>query len=151
MKLVGEFTEALNTNFRLPEKNKYIFSGVESDETGKYTVYFDILYNNIPVIIKRPLSDGKNLNHAIEIEFTTGRVISYRQLLKGFNSSGDSAELPPMINALDEFYSSYNTDENPDLIINDICSIYHYDTESNRAEVKSAVSLSNKEVVIVKP
>lgn len=151
VKLVGEFTEELNKSFNLPDKNKYIFSGVELDEDGKYTVCFDILYNGTPVIIKRSISADESLNHAIEIQFENGRIISYKQILRGFNDVNSRAEMPPMITALDEFYTSYDTEKNPDLVINDIYNIYHFDTETNTVEAKCAVSLSNKEVIIVKP
>jgi len=151
VKLVGEFTEELNKNFNLPDGNKYIFSGVEADDDGKYTICFDILYNGTPVILKRNILAGEMLNHAIEIQFENGRIISYKQVFTGFNQVNSREEMPPMITALDEFYTSYDTEKNPDLVINDIYNIYHFDIEKNTVEAKCAVSLSNKEVIIVKP
>ncbi len=148
VKLVGEFTENLNKNFNLPDKNNYVFSGVK-EEDNIYTVYFDILYDGVPVIIKD--RDNETFSHAIEAVFFGGRIISYKQVLCGFTDNGSVSEMQPMISALDEFYTAYDTKNNSDLVINDIYNIYHFDIKTGIAEPKNAVSLSNKEVVIVKP
>lgn len=148
VKLVGEFTENLNKNFNLPDKNNYVFSGVKEDD-DKYTVYFDILYDGVPVIIKD--RDNEAFSHAIEAVFYGGRIISYKQILCGFTDNGSESEMQPMISALDEFYATYDTKKHSDLVINDIYNIYHFDIKTGMAELKNAVSLSNKEVVIVKP
>ena len=151
VKMVGEFTAELNSNFRLPSNNKYIFAGVTEGEEMTYTVYFDILYKGVPVILKRQIADGEMLNHAIEIEFSHGRIVSYKQLFCGFDDNGSDLSLPPMITALDEFYTIYDVEKNSDVVINDIYNIYHFDTLNNKVDAKCAVSLSEGGIVIVNP
>ena len=149
VKMVGEFTALLNSNFKLPSDNKYIFAGVTQEEDMKYTVYFDILYKGVPVILNRKISDTETLTHAIEIEFSNGKIISYKQLLSGFTGTNNSVTVSPMITALDGFYTTYDVKKNPDVVINDIYHIYHYNPSTSKVEIKNAVSLSNQEVVIV--
>lgn len=150
VKLAGEFSEGINAMFNLPENNEYVFAGVEVSEDRVYTVYFDQLYNGIPIVVKRPVSNKETLNHAIEVKLYDGMVISYKQLFRGFNKINSDANMPPMIATLDKFYTIYDVKNNPDIIIDDIYNIYYFEPALNKVESANAVLLSNEEVVLVK-
>ncbi len=148
VKLAGEFTEGINNLFVLPEYNSYVFAGV-SYRDNIYTVSFDILYKGVPIVLSRTLSNKETLNHPIEIKILNGKIISYRQLFAGFKRSGQEAVVPNMISVLDKFYTIYDIKSNPDNIINDIYSIYHYDTDKEQIKAGNGVLLSDGKVVIV--
>ncbi|MBE7020826.1 MAG: hypothetical protein E7411_05285 [Ruminococcaceae bacterium] len=148
VKLAGEFTEGVNNLFSLPEHNSYVFAGVTYKE-NIYTVSFDILYKGVPVVLSRALSNKETLNHPIEVKILNGKIISYRQLFNGFKRSSQEAVVPNMISVLDKFYTLYDIKSNPQVIINDIYSIYHYDTNSSQVKAGNGVLLSDGKVVIV--
>lgn len=150
VKLAGEFTEGVNNLFSLPENNNYVFAGVTEDENNIYTVSFDILYKGVPVVLNKELSNKEILTHPIEIKIKNNRIISYRQLFCGFESSGDKLTVPNMISVLDKFYLTFDVKNNPDIIIDDIYNIYYYNTKENITESGNGVSLSNGKVVMVK-
>lgn len=148
VKTAGEFTEGINNLFTLPEHNSYVFAGV-SYKDNIYTVSFDILYKGVPIVMKRALSNKETLNHPIEIKILNGKIISYRQLFAGFKKSGQDAVVPNMISVLDKFYTVYDIKNNPEIIINDIYSIYHFDTDNSTVKAGNGVLLSDGKVVIV--
>ncbi len=150
VKLAGEFTEGVNNLFTLPENNNYVFAGVEEDENTVYTVSFDILYKGVPVVLSKELSNKETLTHPIEIKIKNNKIISYRQLFCGFKNSGEKATVPDMISVLDKFYLTFDVKNNPDVIIDDIYNIYHYNIKENITESGNGVSLSNGKVVMVK-
>ena len=149
VKYAGEFTEGVNNLFALPENNNYVFAGVEEDD-AVYTISFDILYKGVPVVLSREISNKETLTHPIEIKIRNNRIISYRQLFCGFENSGDKATVPNMISVLDKFYLTFDVNKNPDVIIEDIYNIYHYNIKENVTESGNGVSLSNGKVVMVK-
>ncbi len=149
VKLAGEFTEGINNLFTLPEHNSYVFAGV-SYKDNIYTVSFDILYKGVPIVLSRTLSNKEILNHPIEIKILNGKIISYRQLFAGFKRSGQEAVVPNMISVLDKFYTVYDIKSNPEIIINDIYSIYHFDADNDTLKAGNGVLLSDGKVVIVK-
>ncbi|MBE7013774.1 MAG: hypothetical protein E7419_01045 [Ruminococcaceae bacterium] len=150
VKLAGEFTEGVNNLFTLPENNSYVFAGVKEDENTVYTVSFDILYKGVPVVLERELSNKETLTHPIEIKIKNNRIISYRQLFCGFKNSGDKLTVPNMISVLDKFYLTFDVKNNPDIIIDDIYNIYHYNIKENITDSGNGVLLSNGKVVMVK-
>lgn len=150
VKMAGEFTEGINNLFSLPENNSYVFAGAEESEDSIYTVSFDILYKGVPVVLQRELSNKEILTHPIEIKIKNNKIISYRQLFCGFKNSGNKVTVPDMISVLDKFYLTFDVKNNPDVIIDDIYNIYHYNTKENTTESGNGVLLSNGKVVMVK-
>ena len=150
VKLAGEFTEGINNLFSLPENNSYVFAGVSEDSNRVYTVSFDILYKGVPVVLSRMLSGKETMSHPIEIKIQNGKIISYRQLFCGFKKTGVESSVPDMISVLDKFYTVYDIKNNPDVIIEDIYSVYNYDIKNNKATTGNAVLLSDGKVVMVK-
>ena len=55
-----------------------------------------------------------------------------------------------MISVLDKFYTVYDIKSNPEIIINDIYSIYHFDADNDTLKAGNGVLLSDGKVVIVK-
>ena len=150
VKLAGEFTEGINNLFSLPEYNSYVFAGVTENSDHVYTVSFDILYKGVPVVLSRNLSGKEIMSHPIEIKILNEKVISYRQLFCGFKKTGVESTVPDMISVLDKFYTVYDIKNNPEIYIDDIYSVYLYDTKNNKATSQNAVLLSDGKVVMVK-
>lgn len=150
IKSAGEFVDNLSSFYKLPDNNSYVFSGVsKNNENKSYMVYFDVLYSGIPVIPEYKLPDGETLNHAIEVEIKNDNIISYKHLFCGFNKKGDKYEIPPMILALDNFYTVYDVEKNKGVKINDMYNIYHFNIEKDVVNLKCAVSLSDNKTVFV--
>lgn len=149
VKLAGEFTEGISNLFSLPEDNSYVFAGVTEGENTIYTVNFDVLVKGVPVVFKRELSNKETLSHPIEIKIQNGKIISYKQLFCGFKVLGEKISVPNMISVMDNFYTVFDVKNNPDVIINDIYSIYNFDVSKSSAKPGNAVLLSNGKVVMV--
>lgn len=149
VKNAGEFTEGVNNLISLPENNSYVFAGVSESSDNTYTISFDILYKGVPVVLNREVSNKEQLTHPIEIKIKGGKIISYRQLFISFKNKGQETMIPDMISVLDKFYLTFDIKNNPDVSINDIYSVYYYDTINNTATQGNAVLLSNGKVVMV--
>ena len=73
---------------------------------GEYTFYLDYYCYGSPVTV-----DVDGINHAVEIKVKSGKIISYRHFIRKYFSAGYSVNPIPMIDALDEIYSSFSSSE----------------------------------------
>ena len=146
IKKAGEFLENINALYPLPDGNQYVFNRI-SENNGKYEIHFDITYNGIPVLLNPEDGNTPVSNAVIEIE--NSRIIGYSQFFIALRSTGKKTEVKFMINALDEFYSTYDTSNNPGLVITDMYNTYYYTPSNGTTETKWVVALSNSDHVIL--
>ena len=145
IKSAGEFLEKISAFYPLRDGNDYVFSEITGSD-GKYTVYFDITYNGIPVLLYGNTS-AKTPEHSISVTVENSRIVKYKHFLSSFEGSGASVSVKNMINALDEFYSEYDTLADPEVKISDMYNTY-YCGGKGITSIKWVVSLSNNDSVV---
>ena len=91
------------------------------DSSKEYTFRFDYYCNGRPVEVDLPSQFGhKAMNSAIEITVKGGRLISYRQFLRSYNTVA-SYNLPyTFVTALDNFVQVINEKHQSSVVIEDI-------------------------------
>ena len=102
------------------------------DSAKEYTFKFDYYCNGRPVEVDLPAQFGhKAMNSAIEITVKGGRLISYRQYLRSYNTVA-SYNLPyTFVTALDNFVQVINEKSQFSVVIEDIY-IGYLDSGDNR-------------------
>ena len=86
------------------EENMNInLSSVKMGSTGNsFVITIDYYAEGMEVATRIGSTDSHSqLNHAIEIEVANSRIISYRQAVRGYRSTGDTTECTGVIEALD--------------------------------------------------
>lgn len=146
IKKSGEFLENINSLFPLPDGNEYVFNRI-SENDGEYEIYFDITYNGIPVLLNSENGSSTESNIVIKIE--NSRITGYSQHLIGLKPAGGKLPVKFMINALDEFYSIYNTETTPRPVITDMYNTYCYTPSDGTTKIKWVVALSNSEHIVL--
>ena len=78
-------------------------SSVKTGNVGNsFVITIDYYAEGMEVATRIGATDSHSaLNHAIEIEVANSRIISYRQAVRGYRSTGDTAECTGVIEALD--------------------------------------------------
>ena len=146
IKSAGEFLEKISAYCPLNDGSDYVFSKI-TRENATYTVYFDITYNGIPVLLYDEKAGGKPA-HSVSVTVRDSKIINYRHALVAFESSGSILPVKNMITALDEFYGTYDTAASPNAVINDMYNTY-YCSDKGGTSVKWVVSLSNSDSVVI--
>ena len=145
IKKTGEFLEKVNAINTLPQGNNYVFNRLEKKE-NRYELYFDLTFRGIPVILNR--ASGTESNVKIIVDGT--RIISYKQNFIAGKNAGGKFEIKNMINALDDFYSVYDTGAVENVKISDMYNTYYYNPQTKDMSVIWVVALSNNEHVVLK-
>lgn len=91
------------------------------DSSEKYTFKFDYYCNGRPVEVTLPEQYGHSeMDCAIEITVKNGKLISYRQYARSYQSISDYNMSDTFVTALDNFVQVINEDVKSSAIINDI-------------------------------
>ncbi len=95
---IADMADAV-TNVVFPGGNLYVSSPLYESST---LITFDYLASGLPVILS-----GSDLQHAVEAQTENGYLLSYRQLLRRYTPTGQTAQTPAYISALDSAIDTY--------------------------------------------
>lgn len=106
-------------------------SSVSSESQNSFKLTIDYYANGMEVISRLPKTDSRDkLNHAIEIVVKNAKIVSYRQIVKGYEIASHTPDIAmSAIEALDilmandsiksdtisDLYLAYNQEENSDI------------------------------------
>lgn len=91
------------------------------DSQEEYTIKFDYYCNGRPVEIKLPAQNGhEEMTSAIEITVKSGRIISYRQYLRFYNTVSSYELSDTFVTALDSFVNNITATAEAPATVNDI-------------------------------
>lgn len=90
------------------------------DSSRPYTFRFDYYCNGRPVEVRLPAAVGhEKMSCAIEMTVTEGRLIEYRQYMRGYSVRGKAAVYGTFVDALDGFVNKLSSEKGK-IVIEDI-------------------------------
>lgn len=141
VKSAGDLAAEVYEIMGIDSKNIVFNSMKYTPENSEYIITFDYLANGLKTCVDFAA-------HPITVTIRKGKIVSLSQVLLGYNTGGDSMEIPSMITALDNFYSKYDVQKNKNIIIEDMYVVY-YISENDYPTVKWNVVLSDGSVILI--
>lgn len=87
------------------------------DEARPYTFKFDYYLNGRPVEVRLPAANGhEKMSCAIEMTVIGGRLIGYRQYMRGYSVHGKAAVYGTFVDALDSFVNKLSAEKGKTVI-----------------------------------
>lgn len=123
-----------------------VSSDLVENESGDYTFTLDYYYEGTPITIA-----ARDLSHAVEIRVKEGRIVEYRHLLRRFSETGQVAESVPMIEAMDNMYARFASEETQIRITNLFLSYVEDTAQGAKQPVWCATIEGRDDLVIDTP